>query len=106
MGWLKTTKPGTCLDARQWLSATRLLDLWSNSYHQHQASDQKKSVESMNEMNIFNLGITICKVTRQWSKALELCKAKASKEVTKDSDDMAVAATMKALGRRWQRCPG
>ena len=60
----------------------------------------------MNEMNIFNLGITICKVTRQWSKALELCKAKASKEVTKDSHDMAVAATMKALGRRWQRCPG
>lgn len=86
---------GTCLDARQWLSATRLLDLWSKS---HQA-DQKNL--EMNEMSIFNLAITICKVARQWYKALELCKA--SKEVT---NDIAVAATMKALGRRWQMCLG
>ena len=89
---------GTCLDARQWLFATRLLDLWSNSYHQ---ADQKNL--AINEMSIFNLAITICKVTRQWYKALELA-SKASKEVT--NADIAVAATMKALGRRWQMCPG
>ena len=87
---------GSCLDARQWHWATRLLDLWAtNSHHQ---TDQKNL--EMNEMSIFNLAITICKVTRQWHKALELCKA--SKQV----NDIAVAATMKALGRRWQMCPG
>ncbi|CAL1138925.1 unnamed protein product [Cladocopium goreaui] len=75
---------GACQQAAQWRWSAWLLE--------------KHGEDQLTE-STFNLALSICKVARQWQRALDLVYAHPGRP-----GDFALASTIKACEARWQRC--